>query len=63
VHALVVLLAGLVASQACNSVANGTLNTVADSGRKVIDLSLGLLLLALEVLPAASLLQVLLREY
>ena len=59
VEVLVVLLARLVAGEASNGAADSALNAVADAGGVVVQLALGLLALALEVLLATLLLQVL----
>lgn len=47
----------LVASEGSDSAAEGALDTVADARAKVVELTLGLLVLSLEVLLAAGLLQ------
>lgn len=59
VHVLVVLLARLVAGQASDGTTDGALETVADARSVVVELTLGFLLLALEILLATLLLKVL----
>ena len=53
-HLLVVRLAGLVARDARDGTTDGALDAAGDAGAKVVELALGLLLLALEVLLAAG---------
>lgn len=54
---LVVSLGGLVTGDTGDGTAEGTGHTVSNTGAKVVELTLGLLRLALEVLLAAGLLQ------
>jgi hypothetical protein len=53
-HLLVVGLAGVVASEARNGATDGTLGTAGDTVAEIAELTLGLLLLALEVLLTTS---------
>jgi hypothetical protein len=53
-HLLVVRLAGVVAREARDGTTDGALDAAGDTGAKVAELTLGLLLLALEVLLAAG---------
>lgn len=61
-HLVVVLLAGLVTSQAGNGTTERALSAVGHAGAEVAELTLGLLLLALEVLLAAGVLERLQRR-
>lgn len=61
-HLVVVLLAGLVTSQAGNGTTESALGAVGHAGAEITELTLGLLLLALEVLLAAGVLERLQRR-
>ena len=56
-HLVIVSLTRAVTSQASNGTSNSALNTVADTRAEVVDLTLGLLVAAIEILFTAGLLQ------